>query len=394
MTHEAKHATGGRALRAPVEVLGQRVPGLYERTTGTGRTTYEYRGRLAGQVVNRKLVATNKTEAKSEVERLRAEAQTGDRTPTDRTLTVAQLVARFRQAIATDPAYSPRSRTSLVATLETHVVPKLGRTRVCSLDAHTIRKFAREYQPKRAKSHRNVLSALSVLLTWAVGDGFAEANAVARARERFPRDLRRTDGERFEPRALTDAEVALALAKVGKTYRPVCTFVAETGARVSEALGVRFGDVDLAAKTWSVAGQLGDDGTVRPAKTPGSMATVPLSDSAVAVVRERRGALMADGFGKVAADAFVFVGKTGQPFGRRNTLRAWQAATKAALGESLRLHDLRTTFASRLAARNVDVPTAQALLRHARPSTTLDVYTRLQGDAATKLERMRSALRS
>ena len=101
---------------------------------------------------------------------------------------------------------------------------------------------------------------------------------------------------------------------------------------------------------------------------------------------------MADGFANVAADAFVFVGKTGQQFGRRNTLRAWQQATKAALGESLRLHDPRTTFASRLAARNVDVPTAQALLRHARLSTTLDVYTRLQGNAATKLARMRTAL--
>ena len=117
-----------------------------------------------------------------------------------------------------------------------------------------------------------------------------------------------------------------------------------------------------------------------------------LPDRAVAVVRERRQALMAEGFANVAADAFVFTGRSGKPFGRRNTLRAWQEATKAALGVPLRLHDLRTTFASRLAANNVDVPTAQALLRHARPSTTLDVYTRLQGDAATKMARMRAAL--
>jgi hypothetical protein len=39
-----------------------------------------------------------------------------------------------------------------------------------------------------------------------------------------------------------------------------------------------------------------------------------------------------------------------------------------------------------------DVPTAQAPLRHARPSTTLDVSTRLQGDAATRMARMRKAL--
>jgi integrase len=88
----------------------------------------------------------------------------------------------------------------------------------------------------------------------------------------------------------------------------------------------------------------------------------------------------------------VFTGRNGQPLGRRNTLRAWQVATEAALGEALRLHDLRTTFASRLAARRVDLPTTQALLRHAHPSTTLDVYTGMLGGAEARLERMREAL--
>jgi integrase len=75
-------------------------------------------------------------------------------------------------------------------------------------------------------------------------------------------------------------------------------------------------------------------------------------------------------------------------------LAAWQRATKATLGEPLQLHDLRTTFASRLAANGVDVATAQALLRHAKPSTTLDIYTRIRGDSAARLERMRAAVES
>jgi integrase len=174
----------------------------------------------------------------------------------------------------------------------------------------------------------------------------------------------------------------------------VVAFGAETGARISEALGIRFGNVDLKERTWQVAGQLADDGTVRDAKTPGSMALVPLSEAAVAIVRERREAALRRGFAFASPDAFVFVGRNGQPLQRRNALRAWQRATTAALGEALRLHDLRTTFASRLAANNVDIPTAQALLRHARPSTTLDVYTRIQGDSAAKLKRMRAALES
>ncbi len=138
--------------------------------------------------------------------------------------------------------------------------------------------------------------------------------------------------------------------------------------------------------------QLDADGTVRRTKTPGSMATVPLSQAAVAIVKERRRTLMRQGFLAASSDAFVFTGTRGQPLGRRNALRAWQVATEATLGEPLRLHDLRTTLASRLAANGVDVPTAQGLLRHARSSTTLDIYTRVQGDAVARLERMRKAL--
>ncbi|HJX48073.1 MAG TPA: hypothetical protein VJ375_09510, partial [Gaiellaceae bacterium] len=221
---------------------------------------FEYRGRLDGRIVNRKLAARNKTAAAAEVEKLRSTARTSDHVTVDRTLTVARLAEKFRQAAEADPAISPRTREDWLTRIDLHVVPTLGRLRVCDLDAHAVRRFARGLPKMRSKTHRNVLSVLSVLLAWAVAEGLASENPVSRARERFPRDLRRTDATKFEPRALTDAEVKLALAKVGATYRPLVTFIAETGARVSEALGVRFRDVDLQAGTWTVAGQLADDG--------------------------------------------------------------------------------------------------------------------------------------
>ncbi|TML49769.1 MAG: phage integrase family protein, partial [Actinobacteria bacterium] len=90
------------------------------------------------------------------------------------------------------------------------------------------------------------------------------------------------------------------------------------------------------------------DGRVRDAKTSGSMATIPLSQAAVAIVKERRRTLMRRSFTAASSDAFVFTGRNGRPLTRRNALRAWQVATKDVLGNPLRLHDLRTTFASRL----------------------------------------------
>lgn len=379
--------------RSPVELRGRRVPGLYVRPTEDGREVFEYRARLGGRVVTRKLEARSRGEAAAEVEQLRTDARlNGDPLTIDRRLTVDRLAESFRRAVDADPAYSPRTREDIRSRLSLHVVPSLGRLRVHEVDAHAIRRFARTLAPMRAKTHSNILSVASAMFAWALAEGIAAKNPVARARERFPRDLHRADRDRFEPRALSEDELERALAQVGPTYRPLISFIAETGARVSEALAVRFADVDLTSGTWCIAGQLDNGGTVRPAKTPGSMATVPLSQAALAIVRRQRRRLMQRGFTAVSADGFVFTGRNGQPLSRRNALRAWQVATKAVLGEAMRLHDLRTTFASRLAAANVDVATAQALLRHARPSTTLDVYTRVRGDAAARLERMRSAL--
>jgi integrase len=279
-----------------------------------------------------------------------------------------------------------------LARLDRHILPVFGRSRACDLDEYAVRRFARGLPAMRAKTHRNIVSVLSTLLAWAVAEEIIDTNPVARARERWPRDLRRSDSEPFQPRALSDDELAGALEQVGATYRPVVMFMAETGARVSEALGVRFADVDLRAGTWTVAGQSDGEGGVRGAKTAGSMAKVPLSSMAVRIVEAERRKALRRGFTAASPEAFVFTGRNGQPLARRNTLRAWQNATEKVLGEPMRLHDLRTTFASRLAARNVDVPTAQALLRHARPSTTLDIYTRVQGDAAARIDRMRAAL--
>jgi len=378
--------------RTPVETRGKRVPGLYSRTVGDGREVFEYRARLNGRVVTRKLDARSRSDAVAEAERLRSDARGVTPVTADRRLTVERLAESFRQAIDADLAYSPRTREDLHARLTVHVVPNLGRLRVYEVDAFAIRRFARALPTMRAKTHRNVVSVASSMFAWAVAEGLAAENPVTRARERFPRDLRRTDAERFEPRALSDDELTAALAKVGPTYRPLVGFIAETGARISEALAVRFEDVDVNAGTWTIAGQLDADGSVRSAKTPGSMATVPLSVAAVAIVKKRRRTLMRQGFLAASSDAFVFTGTRGRPLSRRNALRAWQVATEATLGEPFRLHDLRTTLASRLAANGVDVPTAQALLRHARPSTTLDIYTRVQGDAEARLERMRKAL--
>ena len=150
--------------RTPVKSRGRRVPGLVVRTSGTGQV-FEYRARLDGRVVTRKLAARSKTEAVHEVEKLRSDARAPEHVGTiARRLTVSRLAEQFGEAIDADEHYSPRTRESLHSKLTLHIVPMIGRTRLVDLDEYVVRRFARALPTMKAKSHRNVVSALSAML--------------------------------------------------------------------------------------------------------------------------------------------------------------------------------------------------------------------------------------
>jgi integrase len=201
-------------------------------------------------MVSRKLDAQNPSDAIRAMERLRASALKPGALPvTHQRLTVARLAEMFLAAVDADASYSPRYRESLHERIEVHVLPALGRVAVSKIDVFAARTWARGLPtPLAAKTHLNIVSAASPMFAWAVTEGYAPENAIQRARERFPRDLPRT-GNTKPSRTLTDQELEASLAELGETYRPVIVYIGETGARVSEALGMRFCDIDPQAKT-------------------------------------------------------------------------------------------------------------------------------------------------
>jgi integrase len=226
-------------------------------------------------------------------------------------------------------------------------------------------------------------------------------NPVRDARERFADDLTRgTSG--VEPIVFTDAELDASLARLERSpFLGPIVLAAETGARISEVLGVRWADLNLTAATvtrndevippfsWLVSGQL-DGSTFRATKTKRSRSSVALSEPAVEMLRTRRGDRIVHGF--------VFTTRSGLPVSRRNTLRAWhraqvQAGVVDAKGKAKGgLHTLRHTLASRLAHRDVNYLIVCDVLRHANPSITLSTYTHLWGDREERVERQREAL--
>ena len=163
-----------------------------------------------------------------------------------------------------------------------------------------------------------------------------------------------TDDQR-ERRILTDAELARVLAactpRTGRYFRTV----AETGARASEVLGLT--PQSIGDGTIAFTQQRGQDGTLRPLKSPHSRRTIEIRRALSAELR--------------------LVG--GERVFERLTLRIVEADWKLALdranleGPRPRIHDLRHAHVSGLIAAGWDV--AQIASRVGdRIETVLRVY--------------------
>ena len=99
---------------------------------------------------------------------------------------------------------------------------------------------------------------------------------------------------------------------------------------------------------------------------------IPLSEAALGALARLS---TRDDF--IAPDDFVLAGRFGDRISGSALYRRYTAARDAAGLPALRLHDLRTTFGSQLAASGVDAVTIKTLLRHSNLAMT-DKYMRAQ----------------
>ena len=184
------------------------------------------------------------------------------------------------------------------------------------------------------------------------------------------------------PRALSEAEVAAILGAAAEgaaggdpvALRDVALleFLYGTGARVSEACGLGFGDLDLDAALARVLGKRDKERLV-PLGRPAT--------GALAEYLDRGRPAILEGAGRGAArrddrDA-VFLGARGRRLSRQaawGAIRRW-AAAGGVRGE-ISPHVLRHSCATHLLDHGADIRTVAELLGHASVSTT-QIYTRV-----------------
>jgi len=199
-------------------------------------------------------------------------------------------------------------------------------------------------------------------------------------------------------RTLSADELRRLIAAVDGPYRLIFELTAETGARLGEALGLVWGNLDLEAQTVTFTHQLGKRGERVPLKTKRSRRCVEITPTLVAKLRA----------GKVAASAsgdhdYVFVTRAGTPHDHRNIGgRVLARAVKHAGLEAVErdglivepaptFHNLRHSHGSALIAAGWDIEEVSARLGHANVATTMRAYVH-EAEAAQRSDDRRNRL--
>jgi integrase len=155
-----------------------------------------------------------------------------------------------------------------------------------------------------------------------------------------------------------------------KRERAAVLLGAFVGLRVSEACGLRVGDVDFTRGVVTPAVQY----PTKPLKNEASGTPVPIPQSLALELAAQVERWPAD---------WLLTNESGgqlHPAAVERRIRAVRSKVPG-LPEGFRFHDLRHYFASLLIASGADVKAVQARLRHASATTTLTTYSHLWPDS-------------
>lgn len=122
---------------------------------------------------------------------------------------------------------------------------------------------------------------------------------------------------------------------------------------------------------------------LRPTKTEASEAPLPLPDVCIAALKQRRQDQAADR--DTAGEAweswpFVFTTRHGSPIDPRNFNRDFTRRCLKANVPVITVHDARRTCGTLLAALDVHPRVAMQILRHAKFSLTMEIYTQVTSE--------------
>jgi integrase len=183
-----------------------------------------------------------------------------------------------------------------------------------------------------------------------------------------------------KPRVLTVGQFWDLYGKIEHEETKLISLLAiSLGLSVSEACGLKWGDIDLPSKSLFIQ-RKAVQGHVGKTKTETRFAELPMDDQLSEMVATYKLGRRLRG-----DENWVFPAprNPGKPVTGWNLQQLYlrPAAIAAGLGDGLGFHSLRHTYSSMLRNLGVDVKVQQELMRHADARTTMNIYTQSIGEA-------------
>ena len=396
-----------------ISVRGSRGPRYNPRVSKRGRGTghlYEkwgsYYGRwrtLDGRFLNRRVgpVRTpgesdglTRSQAEREFRRIQDAEERRPRPVRGAVVpTVDEIVDSLRQKLRLSGA-RPSYLEGCESMQRVHISPQFGSSPITDVTTAQIEALAGAMLKNglAPKTVRNVMTFLHSVFEHAVDRGVISENPARRA----TRPGRRRQGDTNPDlqflaiaeldaviRAIPDEVVVRTPAPtrrgrkgpapppppdvLGPVLRVVVLAAAMTGLRQGELLGLRWRDVDWSAQRIRVRNTFVRGEHSAAGKSDlSTRRSVPMTDRLAGELDRwsRRSVYSGD-------DELVFAHpQTGNPLDRSKVTRRFQEACRTAGVRAIRFHDLRHTFATRLAASGQPMRTIQEFLGHADSKTT------------------------
>jgi integrase len=244
-----------------------------------------------------------------------------------------------------------------------------------------------------------ILQVLRASMTHAERDGLVAVNPARLVR--LPR------GERFTGKPLTPEQTRTFLDAIsGDRHEALYLVLLACGLRRGEGLGLRWGDVDLEARSVSIEGAIQRQrgaGLVRvECKTDRSRRVLALPELVVNALRAHRRRQLEDRLlaGPVWQDTgYVFTSSFGTPLDGANVLKEFRRVLAVSgLPTETRLHDLRHGCATLLLASGVSPRVVMEQLGHSQITLTMNTYAHVMPaalrDAAKVMDETLSGGRS
>ncbi|MGI8727762.1 MAG: tyrosine-type recombinase/integrase [Solirubrobacterales bacterium] len=269
----------------------------------------------------------------------------------------------------------PLTFESYEGNIRNHVVPRIGSV---SLQGLTPPMLNRLYSDLQSGLSPRTIRYIHAILRRALSDAVKWARlARSPADAADPPSLRAAKS--CEMKTWSGTELREFLDSVRVDRLAACwRFLAMTGCRRGEALGLRWRDLDLDRGRAMIIQTVVGNRVVSETKSERGRRTIALDDDTVTALRAHHHAQSAERavFGSAYQDGdLVFCREDGTAIWPRSLTRAFASHTEAAGLPKIRLHDLRHTHATLALQAGVHPKVVQERLGHATISITLDVYS-------------------